>query len=820
MAHRNARSVTAPSRLAVLSTLLPAVWLAGGAPALAADDDVTIITVTDKVLVEDCTPFGVNLSARGLLKKPVELNFEGTSHRVCLNGEIFRDGYVCYTVGEGACKYSHVDKFWPGGTILILSGPARGQKRTIARAELREAATWPWHVSRQEKTIVAFLAFDKPIEGLPEDKRVDLRAVRKARGNVNAAFAEDPLKNVGALVEKSYLSVGWCGRSRSFLPDTKCKKLTAVQGDTPPGSFGVSALLVDPGDVQASLRFPMFQAAQVECNGVYQVSFWVKARGGAPRLTVGWDSPADIPSKDVGATAEWKKHELKFDLRGKFAAGAKGKSGATAQITIQGGTVLLDDIAMWLEGDKNPTPFRDEIVDVLNEANVGVLRLLQEGGDTMRNTLSPRLQQHSYDGSVWHAKGDPTKRSWFSGQRHYTLHELYSLCEYLGCEPWYVLPGTLYPEEIDTYIEYVGAAADLGAGKLRAAQGHLEPWTGTLGRMHVEFGNEIWNFMGEYKVSSYDGPDYWEGLIRRAKDSPHYKDNVTFVMGTANIDVVPSADRVMRRAPYIIHNLPQEELDRHETPEDLYRWVFGYALLQNTFGGSITDTAQKVLAAGKELAIYEVNYHATNPDDTLATRNEIVTSVAGGVNLMNSMLSMVKLHHVRTQCFFTFMGQYYQTRLWGGVICTRRGSQRYRPTWLGLMLANKVLGGDLIETAHTGKDPKFTAVGKPGRKWAKVAEQQFPCLYSYAFRQQDKRGLVLVNLDLTGPQTVELRFPEDAAGAARTWLLNGPTFRANNEPEHEAQVHITEGTIADFRSGQSVTLPPCAAMAIEWPTKP
>jgi len=814
-------SIRLEALLIVLSALAATLPAVPRGAAEAAEEDVTVVTITDKVLVEDCTPFGVNLTGRNLLKKPVELNFEGTSHRVCLNGEIFRDGYLCYTVGESACKYSHVDKFWPGGTVLILSGDARGQKRTIAGVELREAATWPWLVSKGQRTVAAFLVFDKPVEGLPEDKRTDLSAVHEARGNVNTAFAQDPLKNVGALVEKSYLDVGWCGRSRGFQPPGNCKKLTAVQGDTPPGSFGLSALLVDPGDVQAALRFPLFQAAQVDCDGVYRVSFWVKANGGAPRLTVGWDSPADIPSEEVPVTAEWQKHELKFDLRGRFAAAAaRAKSGTTAQMIIQGGSVLLDDIAMGIEDDENPTPFRTEVVEVLKDANVGIIRLLQEGGDTMRNTLSPRLQQHSYDGSVWHVKGDPSKRSWFSGQRHFTLHELYALCEHLGCEPWYVLPGTLYPEEIDTYIEYVGAAADVGAGRLRAAQGHPKPWTETLRRMHVEFGNEIWNFMGEYKVSSYDGPDYWEGLISRGKNSPHYKDNITFVMGTADLNVVPSADRVMRRAPYIIHSLKQEELDLHKTPEELYRWVFGYALLQNVTGGTITDAARAVREAGKELAVYEVNYHAVSPDDTLEKRNEIVTSLAAGVNLMNAMLGQVKLHHVRAQCFFNFMGQYYQTRLWGGVISTRRGGRRYRPTWLGLTLANKVLGGDLVETVHTGTAPKFIAIGRPGRKWAKEAQQEFPCIFSYAFRTQDARGLLLVNLDLAAPQTVELEFPGDGAGPATTWLLSGPTFTANNELEHEAQVQIAEGKIVDFRSGHRLVLPACSAMAIRWPAKP
>jgi len=182
-----------------------------------ANRDATTVRVTDRVLMKDCTPLGTNLNARSPLKKQVEVNFEGSSHRVCLNGEIFRDGFLCYTFGQKANDASHLDKHWPGGTILVLSGPGKGEKRTITKVEFRQADTWPWSVARGEKTVVGFVAFDKPIEGLPEEKRIDLQAVRAAKGNVNLAFANDPLKNVGALVEKNYLDVGYCGRSRAFV---------------------------------------------------------------------------------------------------------------------------------------------------------------------------------------------------------------------------------------------------------------------------------------------------------------------------------------------------------------------------------------------------------------------------------------------------------------------------------------------------------------------------------------------------------------------------------------------------------------------------
>ena len=51
----------------------------------------------------------------------------------------------------------------------------------------------------------------------------------------------------------------------------------------------------------------------------------------------------------------------------------------------------------------------------------------------------------------------------------YGLHEMYALCEHLGCDPWYCLPGTLTREEMEQFMEYLGAGAETGFGRRRAA---------------------------------------------------------------------------------------------------------------------------------------------------------------------------------------------------------------------------------------------------------------------------------------------------------------------------------------------------------------
>jgi len=807
----------------VFSCLLMVALLHGRA-LHSAERDAVEVTITDKVLVKDCTRFGVNLSGgNALLKKPVAVNFEGTSHRICSEGEVFRDGFLCYVVGEECNRNSHVDKFWPGGRITLLSGPAKGQQRTITGVEFREAYTFPYTAETREKPKVAFVRFDKPIEGLPEEKRADFDKLVKDKApsrQIRAAYEADPMKNVGALIHKDYLDVGYFGPGDGVFRADKDNGVTkTVQGDTPPGSFGVSALLVESGDRPAKLTFNVCRSDATDCNAACGTRFWAKRRSGEAKLSVQWSVPQD--PRPVPLTDAWKLHELSFDLRGKFADRLDAKARqerAAATFCVEGGAILLDDVEIWREGDRNPTAFRDDIVEILREGKVGVLRWIQHGGSNIANVISPRMRQHYWDGTVWSPKGDPQKLSWWSTQKFYALHEMYELCEHLGIEPWFCLPGTLYWEEMDAFMEYLGGPASTPGGKLRIAQGHPRPWTETLRRIHVEFANEIWNWVGDYKTSSYDGPEYWNDLILRAKRSPYYKPNTIFTLGTdGKTKWYPDADRLMTRAPYIMHELTRETIAKYPTRDDLVYYLFAHALEQNTLNERRNALAQEMLKAGKELAVYEVNYHITKPDDTLATRNELVTSLAAGVNLANSMLSMVKLQHTRTQCFFSFHGNYFQTRLWGGVLSLRADRKRYRPTWLAVTLANQVIEGDLVETIHDGNSPQFAVMVHDRQGSAKApGEKRYPAVWSYAFRNGAKRALVLLNLHLKDAQPVALRLDRDPAGPAESWLLHAPDYAANNEPEHEPQVSLKQATHQDFRREYRLTLPPCSALALRW----
>jgi len=148
----------------------------------------------------------------------------------------------------------------------------------------------------------------------------------------------------------------------------------------------------------------------------------------------------------------------------------------------------------------------------------------------------------------------------------------------------------------------------------------------------------------------------------------------------------------------------------------------------------------------------------------------------------------------------------------------RKGHERYRPTFLACATANKVLGGNLVETTHSGADPKFDATGIFSRGRGMEDVTGLPCLFSYAFADGAKRGLIVVNLDTSKAHPVSVELAGRVKGATATsWLLSADKITANNEFEVAApQVRIAEGTVTAFKSGRRLVQPPFSMRALRW----
>jgi alpha-L-arabinofuranosidase len=768
------------------------------AAATRSDDGVTTIRLTDEVLVHDTMRWGINLggdayySGGALVKKRARANFEGTMYRTCHFGP--------GSDVEGVSTWFRPREPWReviiGGQFTILSGPSKWTQGTV-----RDIGSRQYRHQGQMKSFDHFL-LDRPLTVSEENPRIGIMIQRDRTHD---------------------------GQLRS-LDGYWCSKQNEISiGDVAADSFGCAALKLVGAKEKAHYRFATHYQRYGQTNGIWRVRFKARAVGGRPKLAIrpdrNWGEPVVL---QPGGAWEVYEEALNVDSVPE-PTGAEDNPHLTFTFESTAGNLLIDDVEIWLEGDKNPTAFRDDVIATLKRYQPGVLRKLQMGGSTIENTIRPPLQSFAYASQP--GSGTGPYESHITDP--YGLHEMYELCEYIGCDPWYCLPGTITREEMRAFLEYIGAPADTGLGQLRAALGHPQPWTEVFERIHVEFGNEAWNNAGSYQCGGYNGPDYWNDLIATGKQSPHCTSGVVFhAAGQASyagrnegiMADCPIADR-FSVAPYIIQKFSKDEVTRYyNTPDKLFRWAFAWPIRRSTSpDGAMYQNAELAKAVGMELSIYEVNHHITHGDGPLEARNELVTSIGGGLNVANNMLLMLKDHHLRTQCLFSLIQHGYnahgigEVRLWGTALCMREGHERYRPTFLACATANRVIGGDLVATRHEGANPTFSAEGVFSAQDAEMMKD-IPTIWSYAFQDGNRRGLILINLDTARARRVSVAFDGRVAdGQAQGWLLASEKISDSNEFEEPApKVAVREATLDGFASGYTLPLNPHSLTALTW----
>ncbi len=769
--------------------------------AVAQDADLTTIQITDKVLIKNTTRLGLNLggdayySGAALVKKRAQENFEGTTYRQCHFGPVQDE--------NGATTWFRDHGDWdetllPGAKFTILSGPAKGISGKIKQVSVKKAT------HQGEVKDFRYFVFDRKVPHGGENVGVLLETFRLDEGQFRA------------------LDGYWTSKENRIVTD-----------DPPPGSFGTAALLLDGTNRAAHVRFATHYQRFGQTNGRWHVHFQAKAASPDAKLTVLCDRDEYGESKKVDLTSDWKKHELTL-VADAVPEPSSPDDNPMLRFRFEAdqGGVLIDDVEIWIDGDQNPSVFRDDCVETLEVFKPGILRRLQMGGSTVANSIAPILQSHSYD-SQNNSKAGPYHRH---STDPYSLHEMYVLCEQLDCEPWYCLPGTLDPAEINQFMEYLAAPADVGFGRRRAELGHPKPWTEVFTRIHVEFGNEAWNNAGPYQCGGFNGPDYWKDLIARAKSSPYYNPLIVFHAGgqAANswltkslLPRFPNADR-LSLAPYILHNFSQAQADSLDSDEKLFRWAFAYPFWRSlTPVGAMFQNFETAKPTGIELSVYEINHHITGGDGPLEPRNRLVTSIGGGLNVANTMLLLLKENHVRDQCLFSLIQHQYNAhnvgpvRLWGTALSMRAGQRRYRPTFLACAAANRAIGGDLVETRHSGANPTFSATGVFQNRKGPETVDDLPEINSYAFADGPRRGLILINLSTSKAHPVSVTFPsKPLPNTTQSWLLTANSITANNEFESpQPQVLLRQDPLDSFQTGWQELMPPFSMRVITWQTE-
>ena len=773
-------------------------WIIGGlllALGSAQAQDITSIKLTDKVLLTDASRIGYNISGDNYysppaLKRRLSLNFE-TGHIT---------GFTLWRpkAGLGGNKL-------PSASLKKLS---ESEIRALKENGVVTYLTGPqiWTTTKIKDVVQegdnCFFIVDKPVPEVP------------AKETFTPFYMYEAL-------DKTSVELG---RGVPLINGKDKKDIFQIAlNDVPPGSAGWRAFKVIASGGKAADGFALTSPKAMNCLGEWQVTLWVKAAAGNPKVNIAiGDAHEQVP-----ASPQWQK----FDRILKVGT-TPDKGWLALNFEVADGDVLFDDIEVTKLGEKNPTAFLDDFVNMLkNDLKVGNLRELIMCGHGVDNYLQVPLGQN------------PQQFDW-------SITEFYTLCEYIGAEPWHSIPGFVRPDDMKAMAEYLAAPADVGYGKLRAAQGHPVPWTKVFKRIHLQISNEPITFNGNSPHI-----DTWRSLADALHSSPYYTDNIRLTASTQDLStgnwlakdrsVNPPAPKIAQFCDqtYFLTGFWKTDITSQKTPADLFQWLITF--VQSEWDESRIPRWQPVAkSAGYEYSVYETSFHTTFGTASSQERNGVITSLGGGMAQIFNLLYGMKYNGARSISQFNlfqfdfspggsfgddFEGK--RVRVWGTVLNNQQGQQRYRPIALGIHTINQVIGGDLVETVHEGAAPVVNVTGRwkdtrgekqPDGKRVPSTEapttRQHPALWSFAFKDEKRRGLILMNHDATSAHTVRVEFSGTVKDAtARAWTLANDNIYATNEPEAgDPQVKVQESQLTGFASGKEIKLAPFSLTALDW----
>jgi alpha-L-arabinofuranosidase len=767
--------------LAVAALMLATAMAAGpraGLQAAVADDGVTHLRVTSQVILPAVTRLGINLGEqtyydsgqmmRNLLYR--NPGFEGMAYRSILH---------CLQSGPSNCtdtrhSFAWPAGFWDGASFEVLDGSAVGRRGAV-----------------------------------------------KASGPSGGGYGLT-LEGAGAAI-----GIGdWLAVSKEFPGDPAAgwwpalnggARLEAERKDLSPLTGGRQALRIEaagPGQsVELKSYFDTMEGFSfVRLRGRYRLNFRAKGLAGSRMLHVHVRRIAaggfDYLERDFALTSSWADYRAEFTAN--EGAGPTGPVEAGFSVAV--GSLLLDDARLEQTGGDgtNRTAFRDEVLQTLRELRPGVLRLMSSHaqlGSTVDNLLAAPMARQRPGFSTWLTTMEDIPVG---------IPEFLELCREVGAEPWIVAPTAMSADEARKLAEYLSGTAATAGGELRVAAGRREPWTRAFKTIHIELGNETWN--GIFQGESMDDPaaygrraDRIFRALRAAAGADREQFDLVVGSQAANpwrsgevLKAAPAANS-LAIAPYLMNSVTHWGID-----DELYGPLMAQPEQMSRDG---IVQATQAAAAGRQMAVYEVNLHTTEGSAPQAVLDRLTPSAAAGVAVAGHMLRMMRDHGVRDEMLFSLPQFRFKradgtlVRLWGSVV--EMGTDGpVRPQLLAESLANRAIRGNMVKVEVSGENPTHDQPeGNDGVRLIGVHE-----IDAYAFEDGKSHALVVFNYGLHQARQVSVEAPGLKSNPdAKLWRLvsSGPGSRN----EDEVQVTVKEERL----SGTELELAPCSIAVVEWP---
>jgi hypothetical protein len=760
----------------------------------------TNIAIESKIIHSNVKRFGMNLSGQTFYDSG-QMMRDLTFRNPGFEGTIWQTVLTCKFVKTDACADNDEWSLWPadfakGATYEFFHGAAKGQTGTVATST-------PASLTAHQGVWVTFSKLSvHPQAG-------DFYILHmKMPGTAEGGWRTD-IKN-GATITTEF---------KDLAPQSPGKQALRFNASAP----GQDASVTSDVDAWQNRSF-------VQLKGTYTLTFRAKGGGGFNRISA---TVVRLASKygnltyithDIQLNSTWQ------DFSFPFKANEDGTFIGPIEVifSVHGSSALLDDATLTESPNPdNPTAFRNAVFDRLRELHPGILRYMDNGADfgsSIDNLLAPPFARQ---------RAGYSETSKEPGDIAIGLHEFLVLCQAVKAEPWFVVPVAASPKEMRNLVEYFSGPISTPYGAKRAALGQSAPWTSVFPVIHLELGNETWNW------NSFAG----EGIADPKVYAAHVGETFAATRAAPFFDPA-KFDLIMDGWAYVPWWNEQElSINSHadtfdiapytfnafndsSSPEAIFGAMFAEPeALDSRPTGFVAQNAKLAAASGIKLAVYEVNLGAYEGKVDQAALDSVIPSLGAGLTVADHMFLMLRDDGITSQAVFA-LPEYengfhndldpskgHSVKLWGTVVDMGGQTNRVRPTFLATELANSAIADKMLQTVVTGQNPTWDQP-ENGNLKAKLPGAHF--IQSFAFTDGFRSSLVLFNLSRTS--ALPVTFSGSAAPASHAAIEVGRLTSANLTDTNElAQtVAIKHETLRDFDPAKPYSLPPYSMTVLSW----
>ncbi len=573
------------------------------------------------------------------------------------------------------------------------------------------------------------------------------------------------------------------------------------------GPYGGRAQRIEIRDVPAGKRFGLYQPVYLPLHRTQKFQFRIISRS----MTT-----ANI---EVAIAALDAKGQVKGTLASQNLEIEKMWSTSTGTLNIPPGSYSKADalFAFMVTASASAHLLIDGILlypdDHVNYADPDIIRFYQEAQlPLMRWPGGNFVSGYHWRDGIGSVDQRPTRPNPAWGALEYNLFgtdEFIALCKAIGCEPMIcVNAGNGTAEEAAAWVEYCNGSGETPMGRLRAANGHPEPY----GVKYWEVGNEVW---GRWQISWTTPAGYVDRFARFAEamkaadpaiqllacGQRDYQDN------SWNMALVEAAGSNLRIVTD--HILTGGPVTAKTNPHELFHAFMGQ---HQQLGREYRDLRRRLLAVGVQnprLAITETQLFAGfsgkieegNPSALSPRTMPTPTTISEALydaTIINESIRMGD---------FVEMFTHSATVNHGGGLEKRRERVWANPCYYGYWMGRALSGGTRVAVEMQ------SGTYSTEHTFGQIAPMKnIPLLDAMAVLSHDESALIIMLIhrgSQTGPISLDLdlgKFP--AAPEASVVTLAGKTMYDRNTMEEPEKI-TPQSSRLQLRNGKGqITLPP------------